>query len=391
VRDHLGMGGAARAGQGDTTFLLTDIVDSTRLWEDDAVAMASATARLDAAVAEIVPRHGGSQVKPRGEGDAHFLVFGHPGDAADAAASLVVAVAAEPLLAVRAALHVGPAELRDGDWYGTTVNRCARLRAVAHPRQVLVSAAAAEALPPERVRSLGRHRLKDVDVITEVFQLLGDDLVQTFPPLPTLERRHDLPLPLTSFVGRDALLAEVVEAMTTGCPVTIVGPPGVGKRRLSLEAQRVAFELDVAAPAPTVSYAPTGVAGERVVPVFPLGPLDTARLFLDRIDEAPGGNVSDVVDHLDGLPLAIELAARRARAMPLDRLARRLADDPLAVLGSDRNAHPAYHRSFRDALDHCAAVMGTDIDRLRSEAPPPWAASWFDDRGPLPLLQSLIG
>src|SRR5919202_5738308 len=131
---------------GTVTFLLTDIAGSTRLWEQDAAAMRQALARHDALVEATVAEQGGQVIRPRGEGDSRFAVFARATDALAAAAALQQALYAEPWptsapLRVRLALHTGEADLRAGDYYGTVVNRCARLRAVAHGGQSLVSLA----------------------------------------------------------------------------------------------------------------------------------------------------------------------------------------------------------------------------------------------------------
>src|SRR5919205_2516297 len=131
---------------GTVTFLLTDIEGSTRLWEQHPAAMRQALVRHDALVETVVIEHGGVVVRPRGEGDSRFAVFARATDAVAAAAALQQALHAEPWptptpLCVRMALHTGEADLRAGDYYGTVVNRCARLRAVAHSGQTLLSEA----------------------------------------------------------------------------------------------------------------------------------------------------------------------------------------------------------------------------------------------------------
>src|ERR687886_260799 len=157
---------------GTVTFLFTDIEGSTALWEQHPEAARVALARHDALVEQIVGEHDGHVVRPRGEGDRRFAVFARATDAVAAAAALQQAFYTEPWptptpLRVRMALHAGEADLRDGDYYGTAVNRCARLRAVAHGGQTLVSLATEELvrdhLPPGvRLHDLGAHRLKDL-------------------------------------------------------------------------------------------------------------------------------------------------------------------------------------------------------------------------------------
>src|SRR5262245_10922190 len=127
---------------GTVTFLLTDIEGSTRLWDEHPEAMRQALVRYDAIVEGLAEKHGGAVVRPRGEGDSHFCVFARATDAVVAAADVQRALHDEPtpeLLRVRMALHTGEADLRDGDYYGSAVNRCARLQALAHGGHVLVS------------------------------------------------------------------------------------------------------------------------------------------------------------------------------------------------------------------------------------------------------------
>src|SRR5919206_2773473 len=133
---------------GTVTFLLTDIAGSPRLWEQHPAAMRQALVRHDALVETVVVEHGGVVVRPRGEGDSRFAVFPRATEAVAAAAALQQALHAEPWptstpFRVRMALHTGEADLRDGDYYGTAVNRCARLRAAGHGGQILLSLATA--------------------------------------------------------------------------------------------------------------------------------------------------------------------------------------------------------------------------------------------------------
>ena len=134
---------------GTVTFLLTDIERSTHLWEQHPEAMPGALARHDALIAEVVQQHGGAVVKSRGEGDSFFAVFARAVDAVVAAGALQQVLHAESwpegvVLRVRLAVHTGDAELREGDYYGAAVNRCARLRAIAFGGQILLSLATQE-------------------------------------------------------------------------------------------------------------------------------------------------------------------------------------------------------------------------------------------------------
>src|SRR5437867_10767949 len=134
-------------------------------------------------------------VRPRGEGDSRFAVFSRATDAVAAAASLQEAFHTEPWpipapIRVRAALHTGEADLRDGDYYGTAVNRCARLRSVAHGGQTLLSQATYDLVrdtisPGVELRDLGEYPLKDLARPEHIFQLVAPDLPSDFPPLNT--------------------------------------------------------------------------------------------------------------------------------------------------------------------------------------------------------------
>src|SRR5205823_7174074 len=135
-------------------------------------------------------------VRPRGEGDSRFAVFPKATDAVGAAAALQKAIYQEPWttpapLRIRMAVHTGEADLREGDYYGSAVNRCARLRSAAHGGQTLLSRITydlvSDALPPGmELRDLGEHSLKDLQRPEHIFQLNVAGLPSDFPPLKTL-------------------------------------------------------------------------------------------------------------------------------------------------------------------------------------------------------------
>ena len=233
---------------GTVTFLMTDVEGSVRLWEASPDQMRRALARHDALADEVVARHGGRQIKSRGEGDSLFLVFSAVRDALVAACALQQTYRAEPWppdtpLRVRMALHIGEAEQRDGDYYGGAVNRCARLRAAAHGGQVLLSATVGESgrdsLPTEAsLRDLGLHRLRDLGRPQQIYQLVHPALPSEFPPLRSLDDPalpNNLPLQLTSFVGRDKELADVKALLGRTRLLTVTGGGGGGKTRLCLQ------------------------------------------------------------------------------------------------------------------------------------------------------------
>ena len=176
---------------GVVTFLLTDIEGSTRLWEREPEAMHTALARHDAIVHACVRHHHGDVVKSKGEGDSAFVVFRHARDAVTAALVLQAALAAESWatstpIRVRMAVHTGQIHLRDGDYYGPTVNRCARLRALARGGQVLLSGRTAELVASQlpggaSLRDLGTHELKDLNAPEHVWQLVHPQMAPHAP------------------------------------------------------------------------------------------------------------------------------------------------------------------------------------------------------------------
>ena len=139
------------------------------------------------------------------------------------------------------ALHVGECELREGDYYGVAVNRCARVRSLAHGGQVLLTRAVRDevhaSLPPDTaLRDLGQYRLRDLQQPEHLFQLLHPDLPTGFPPLRSrMGLPNNLPQHLTSFVGREREMAEVRRRMKENRLLTLTGPGGTGKTRLSLQ------------------------------------------------------------------------------------------------------------------------------------------------------------
>ncbi|HEV3474035.1 MAG TPA: adenylate/guanylate cyclase domain-containing protein [Actinomycetota bacterium] len=174
---------------GIVTFLMTDVEGSTRLWEEDAGSMAAAMRNHDALIRQVVRDHGGVLIKWRGEGDSTFSVFTSATDAIAAANAIQGAIAEHRWptprpLSVRAALNTGEAELRERDYFGPTVNRCARLRAIADGGQTLVSAAtrelARDSLPPDlALHDLGERQLKDVSGTERVYELRRADVPST--------------------------------------------------------------------------------------------------------------------------------------------------------------------------------------------------------------------
>ena len=251
---------------GTVTFLFTDIEGSTQLWERYPDQLRATLVRHDRIIEDVAGQHGGSVVRPRGEGDSRFAVFSRATDALRAAAAMQQALHVEPWptpisLRVRVALHTGEADLRDGDYYGSAVNRCARLRAVAHGGQALVSNATQQLVRdglPDGIalHDLGEHRLKDLQRPERIFQVIAPGLPADFPPLRSLDSLpNNLPVQLTSFVGREREIEEVKRLLAPepaqveepgpngSAPhrqegtrlLTLAGPGGTGKTRLALQ------------------------------------------------------------------------------------------------------------------------------------------------------------
>ena len=250
---------------GVVTFLLSDVVGSTKMWEDAPDLMTTALARHDSLIREAVESHGGVLLKARGEGDSTFNVFGRATDAVAAARAIQAALTAEPwperaVIAVRAAVHTGEAIERDGDYFGRSVNRVARLRSLAEAGQVLVSQATADLvidhLPSEfRLVDLGVRELRDLARPEVVYLVAESDSA----PAGHFPRGHDqaapggpddkaIPLPARLgsqryvwLAGRDAdgdALRRHFDLAAAGerQVVLIAGEPGIGKTTLAAAA-----------------------------------------------------------------------------------------------------------------------------------------------------------
>ena len=399
---------------GTVTFLFTDLEGSTRLWEAHPEAMKAALARHDEILRDAVAAHGGLIVKTTGDG-VH-AVFAAASDALTAAVAGQRGLAAEPWdanttgpLRVRMGVHTGEAERRDGDYYGSALNRAARLMGVGHGGQILVSQTTAalvrDVMSEDRsLIDLGETRLRDLSEPERVFQLAADGLDRTFPPLLSLDvLPTNLPIQLTTFVGREGEVKAVDGLLADHRIVTLTGVGGVGKTRLAIqvaaesldryadgtwlvelapvEAPRVVdviaavlgMELQrgrsieeslldllrrrelllvldncehvvrevrriaetVLREAPGVSVLATSreglrVPGEHLFSVPSLDEDSAVRLFVERavaldstftLDDGGTAVVARLCSRLDGMPLAIELAAARAGMFSIEELA----------------------------------------------------------------------
>ena len=444
----------AELPSGTVTFLFTDLEVSTRLWDEEPDAMRGALARHDELLRDVIEGRNGHVVK--GRGDGVHAAFATADDAVVAAIEAQRAIGAEPWavsepLHVRIGIHTGVAELRDDDYFGSSVNRAARLQDVAHGGQIVCSAATAD-LAREMLSEgvsltdLGEHRLRDLTRSERVFQVHAPGLQSEFAPLSSVDSSStNLPLQVNSFVGRERDLERVVTALDASRVVTLTGVGGVGKTRLavhtaaellprfrdgawlcelgavrdvdgvvpaaasvfrvterpglSLEESLVAFlkeqqlllvldncehlldgaaafadELDRSCPDVAVlatSREPLAIDGERVLGVRSLATPDTdasvdevlradaVRLFVERaqsvkddfvLDDANASAVAQICDRLDGVPLAIELAAARVTTMNPAEVARRL-DRRFDLLAGGRRKAIERHQTLRAAVD----------------------------------------
>ena len=231
--------------QGEVNFLFTNLEGSAAMWERYPQQMPAAQARHDAIIhAAIEGNHG---YIFQNLGDTICTVFGNVDDALCAALAIQRGFAetywGEQRLMVRVALHNGPAEVRDGEYFGPpTLNRLSRLLAVAHPGQILLSAATfsllSERLPAEvDVRDLGERHLRDLPA-EHIYQIVAAGLPDQFAPLKTLDARpSNLPAHTTSFIGRQHDQQKVVDLLRQPEVrlITLLGTGGTGKTRLSIQ------------------------------------------------------------------------------------------------------------------------------------------------------------
>jgi predicted ATPase/class 3 adenylate cyclase len=453
---------------GTVTFLFTDLEGSTRLWEEHPDAMKTALARHDEILRASIGSHHGYVVKTTGDG--FHAAFATASDAVDAAIDAQLALADEwwtetGPLRVRMGVHTGTAEVRDGDYYGTALNRAARLMSVGHGGQVLVSLATNELVrgTGSELEDLGSHHLRDLGEPERIFQVLHPGLETEFAALRSLDAfSTNLPLQVTSFVGRDDDVADVIEALGQSRVVTLIGVGGVGKTRLAVQTaaevlpryrdgvwlcelgplsdpgqvpdvvadalgvqqrpgQSLAESLVVAlrskellvvldncehlldaaarlvaamvGSCPGVTVLATGreglgVRGERMMMVRSL-PLpseratideilaaDAVTLFTERAEQSGGAleldadtvsTVAQLCRRLDGIPLALELAAARTRMMSPQEIAGRLDERFRLLTGGSRTAVER-HQTLRQAVDWSYDLLNererTILDRL---------------------------
>ena len=457
---------------GTISFLFTDIVGSTRLWEKHPNHMGAALARHDAIMRTAVDQYSGYVFKT--VGDAFCVAFQTPRDAILAAIDAQNALEAEDwkeiaVLKVRMGIHTGTAEFRGGDYFGGTLNRASRIESAAHGGQILLSQITCELLQDEGLsitfKSLGEHRLRNLDRPEHLFQAIVEGLATDFPPPKSMEvLPNNLPVQTTSFIGREREMEDVHRLLEKSRLITLTGTGGTGKTRLSLEVgARLINEFHdgvwqielapISDPArvpelvcnvlgvreepgkplrgtllnflrskslliildncehmiaelsslisewlrscPHIKVLATsrhslGVSGETTFSVPPLGILDTrlfelsgpdvaerlsqfdaVKLFIARavavradfvVTNANAPALAEICSRLDGIPLAIELAAARVRVLTVEQIADRLGDRFHLLRNANRTALP--HQQTLQTLIDWSHDLLSDQERI---------------------------
>jgi predicted ATPase/class 3 adenylate cyclase len=454
---------------GIVTFLFTDIEGSTRLWEDYPETMEAASSQHDNLMRQIIEQNGGQVVKSTGDGfHAVFSSATHAVDAALAGQSSIQNAdwGLPEAVRVRMGLHSGEAQLRERDYYGSSVNRAARLMGAGSGGQVLLSDVTAklirESLPAgAELVDLGEYYLRDLALPERVFQINGAGLPADFPELKTTRStRHNLPESLTSFVGRERETGEVSQLLGSTRLLTLIGVGGTGKTRLMLHTAKNCLDqyqhgvwlVELAAltepeqicgqvasalslreipsrslqdvlvdflrhkqtlllldncehlinecarlaqvllnDCPELIILATsreglGIGGESIYQVPSLSiPIhngakqadelmryEGVRLFVERARAASPGfqlgpanseAVLTICQRLDGIPLAIELAAVRVRMLSPEQIAKRLQDHFRLLAGGSRTALPR-QQTLQALIDWSWDLLNEDERKL---------------------------
>ncbi|HSG44892.1 MAG TPA: adenylate/guanylate cyclase domain-containing protein [Anaerolineales bacterium] len=451
---------------GTVTFLFTDIESSTKLWEKYPEEMKSALAKHDSILKEIVESNRGYIIKTTGDGI--HAVFSTALDAVNAALGMQQAIqnsevlkTSEFSLRIRIGIHTGEAELREGDYYGGTLNRAARIMSIGHGGQILISETTLQIAQEHHAANvssldLGEHHLKGLTKPEKIYQVSTPDLTQEFPPLRSQTQKTDnLPTQLTSFVGRENELKEAQTKFASARLLTLIGPGGTGKTRISIQlgsqlisdfkdgvwlvefapitdpslvtqtiattfdigevpnvplkillheflrekhlllildncehlveaSAQVADELLHVAPNVKViasSREALGINGETVyrVPSLSLPNQDevtkeavmgfeSVQLFVERASAANpkfqltdenASSVAQICSRLDGIPLALELAASRTTFFSAEQIAKRLDDRFKLLTGGSRTALPR-QQTLRALIDWSYDLLSKD-------------------------------
>lgn len=457
---------------GTVTFLFTDIEGSTQLWEKHPEAMRSLLANHDAILKEAVEANHGHIIKTTGDGI--HAAFEHAIDAVHSAVEAQRGLqtsevsplrgqvkSSEVSIHVRMGIHTGEAEFRDNDYYGQTLNRAVRVMSAGNGGQVLVSEVTAEIVRDEltaniSLRDMGEHHLKGLLRPEHIYQIDAVGLEHDFPPLQSLPTKtNNLPPALTSFIGRERELAEVKQKLQDARLLTLIGPGGTGKTRLSLQlatevlsafqdgvwlielapladtglvlqtiaglfslrqqvgmplkdivcdylrAKNLLLILDncehlieetaqitdqILHNSPNVkilasSREALGINGETVYRVPSLSLPDQAevkfealmgyesvRLLVDRaraanpkfdLTDKNASSVAQICRRLDGIPLALELAAARVTVFSAEQIAARLDDRFKLLTGGSRTALPR-QQTLRALIDWSYDILSDE-------------------------------
>ncbi|HSJ85850.1 MAG TPA: adenylate/guanylate cyclase domain-containing protein, partial [Anaerolineales bacterium] len=465
---------------GTVTFLFTDIEGSTKLAQQHPNQWEALRQRHHAILQAAMDAHKGFAFQIIG--DAFCVAFHTISNglsaAVEAQRKLIHEDWGETPLKVRMGLHTGSAEFDRNDYRGyLTLAKVQRVMSVAYGGQVLLSNASAELirgeLPPNAsLLDVGEHRLKGIPNPEHLWQVCAPDLPQEFPPLQSLNKiPNNLPIQLTSFVGRENEIAEVRQELETHRLVTLTGSGGTGKTRLSLQvaaemldgfphgvwfvelaplsdpelipqtllstiglseqpgtpqieilkeymhekksmivldncehlieaSARVANDLLNAAPNLRIlasSREALGVKGELSYPVpslslpdvkhLPVGEqfsqYEAVRLFIDRallvapyfeVDKNNAPFIAEICYRLDGIPLAIELAAARVKVMSVEQVSKRLDDRFRLLTGGARTSLPR-QQTLRALIDWSYDLL-SDNERLLLQRLSVFAGGW---------------
>lgn len=415
-------------------------------------------------------------------GDSFFAVFSRATDAVSAAVEAQQALARETWAAgvrlqIRIGIHTGEPMLVNQDYVGVDVHRAARICAAAYPGQVLLSnetrVMVERQLPQDvSLRELGKYRLKDLNEPEHLYQLVIADLQSDFPPLKSLEiTPNNLPLQLTSFIGREHEIDEIKDLLRSARLVTLTGAGGTGKTRLGMEIAKQMGEqfpegvwlIDFAVlPEPNLilqaittalgvreepkrsliqtltdhlrskkllllfdncehlvaacaqvadtllqvcprlqilatSREALGLTGEHqyYVPTLTIPPPDSelvmenlnqsesVRVFLDRavlvrpafkLTKANAFAIAQICRRLDGIPLAIELAAARVKGLNTEQISARL-DDRFSLLRTGNRTALQRHQTLRATIDWSYNLL-SEKERLLLSRLSVFAGGW---------------
>jgi predicted ATPase/class 3 adenylate cyclase len=441
---------------GTVTFLYTDIEDSTRLWQEQPEAMSHAHALHDKILHEAIEANRGYVFQI--VGDSFSVAFHNAQDA------LMATLTAQRELQIgqkdsalqvkaRMGLHTGSAEIQpDGKYEGyVTLASTQRVMSAAHGGQVLISHTTADLLSklPEQVSlcDMGEHQLKSLRAPLQLYQLVATDLMQDFPPIESLNQfPNNLPIQLTSFIGREKEIAEIKSALESARLLTLTGSGGTGKTRLSQEVgaqlltnfhhgvwlvelaplsdesqiipalaqvfglqeppfnplsklvddylrdKKLLLILDNCEHLITAcarladhllhqcaglkilasSREALGIAGESAYHTPSLGDSESTQLFVERahaassnfkLSDANRSAIAQICHRLDGIPLAIELAAARAKLLSAEQIASRLDDMFRLLVGGSRTALPR-QQTLRALIDWSYDLLSDEEKRL---------------------------